>query len=94
MLLFTCLVKHNLLLSLPFEFAAYSKWFKNSLKLTIIHFFRFTIHEAINESCHAGLFNTLNKKGLNSGSMFSFTIVIFCINWSHSAECWMLSGLL
>ena len=32
-------VKHNFLVSLPFKFAIRSKWLKNSLKPTIIHFF-------------------------------------------------------
>ena len=47
-------VKHNSLISLPFEFSIRSKWFNDSLKLTIICFFRFVIREAFNESCDTG----------------------------------------
>ena len=32
-------VKHNSLVGSTFGFAIHSKWFKNSLKSTIIHFF-------------------------------------------------------
>ena len=44
-------VKHDSLVSPPFESVIHSKWVKNSLKLTIIRFFRFAIHEVISESC-------------------------------------------
>ena len=46
-------MKHNSLVSSPFGFAIRLKWFKSSLKPTILRFFdsRFAIRKAISESC-------------------------------------------
>ena len=43
-------MKHNSVDSLLFGFAIRLKWFKNSLNLTIVYFFRFAIHKAISKS--------------------------------------------
>ena len=58
-------MKHDSLVSSPFEFAICSKWFKNSLKPTIIHFFQFAIHKAIIEPCDTG-----------TDAMYTYVIIV------------------